>query len=436
MPVRLPTLLLLLSVLGAGCAAGPQLSPAPNLYWATGQNPFGEVPEAFRTPDIELVYATDRRPIESEDDGQAYDHNRSHSLAMGIATVRIGEDLTWDEIVQASTTSQRSRRIPMSVVAIEEIARLPASNTPQIFIDGLPQERPEYVAELEAGEAAFEALLRERLAQTPVNEVFIYVHGYANTFDDAAIRMATLWHYLGRQGVPIAYTWPAGQKGLLQGYNYDRESSEFTIFHLKQLLRVLGRMEEIDRIHIIAHSRGTDVVLSTMRELWIELRSSGGEVKKLSNVIIAAADIDWDVLQQRLTAERMPNLLENWVFYMSEEDKAIGLSTWLFSSLARLGRITADDLSPQQQETLAQADGIQVVDVNVKSGFIGHSYFITNPAVLSDIILVLRDGRRAGAENGRPLERMDGVFWSLDDRYLVDQDHAGGTEARRHEGTE
>jgi hypothetical protein len=73
-------------------------------------------------------------------------------------------------------------------------------------------------------------------------------------------------------------------------------------------------------------------------------------------------------------------------------------------------------LSPQQQETLAQAEGIQVVDVNVKSGFIGHSYFITDPAVLSDIILVLRDGNRAGAENGRPLGRMDGVFWSLDDR--------------------
>ncbi|MHC4947325.1 MAG: alpha/beta hydrolase, partial [Planctomycetota bacterium] len=250
----------------------------------------------------------------------------------------------------------------------------------------------------------------------------IFVHGYANTFENAAVRTATLWHYLGRRGLPIAYTWPAGQTGLLQGYNYDRESSEFTIFHFKQFMRVLHRIEELERVHVVAHSRGTDVLLTTLRELWIEYRSADREVKKLANVIIAAADIDWQVFQQRITAERLPNLLENWVFYMSEEDRAIGLSTWLFSSLARLGRIRADDLTPEQQARLVEAEHVQVIDVRVRGDFFGHAYFVTNPAVLSDLILVIRDGRRAGAENGRPLERLNNVFWSLDDDYLVEDD--------------
>ena len=45
-----------------------------------------------------------------------------------------------------------------------------------------------------------------------------------DSFEDAIFRIAELWHFLGREGVPIAYTWPAGHPGLLRGYNYDRES--------------------------------------------------------------------------------------------------------------------------------------------------------------------------------------------------------------------
>ena len=48
----------------------------------------------------------------------------------------------------------------------------------------------------------------------------------------------------------------------------------------------------------------------------------------------------------------------------------------------------------------------------------GHNYFRTNPAVSSDLVLTLRFGRPPGAENGRPLEHIDGLFWKVDDDYL------------------
>ena len=70
--------------------------------------------------------------------------------------------------------------------------------------------------------------------------------------------IAELWHFLGRQGVPILYTWPAGFGGL-RGYTRDRESGGFTIFHLKQFLRLLASTPELEELNIIAHSRGTDV---------------------------------------------------------------------------------------------------------------------------------------------------------------------------------
>jgi hypothetical protein len=60
---------------------------------------------------------------------------------------------------------------------------------------------------------------------------------------------------------------------------------------------------------------------------------------------------------------------------------------------------------------------MQVIDAHVRTDFLGHSYFHENPAVSSDLILLLRDNRGPGAENGRPLIRRDNNFWEIDDTY-------------------
>ena len=52
-------------------------------------------------------------------------------------------------------------------------------------------------------------------------------------------------------------------------------------------------------------------------------------------------------------------------------------------------------------------------------GRYGHNYFRTNPAVASDLVLTVRYGRLPGAENGRPLEQVGGLFWRIDDNYLT-----------------
>src|SRR6202012_1086510 len=117
--------------------------------------------------------------------------------------------------------------------------------------------------------------------------------------------MADLWHFLGRRGVPIAYSWPAGSTGAL-AYFYDRESSEFTVYHLKQMLRLVASCPEVQRVHIIGHSRGTDVVVSALRELHLEIRGSGRQTRdvlKLQTVVLAAPDLDVDVIIQRLTTD-------------------------------------------------------------------------------------------------------------------------------------
>jgi esterase/lipase superfamily enzyme len=277
-------------------------------------------------------------------------------------------------------------------------------------------------ASLQAQAQSEEALRREivhRLSITPEKEILIFIHGYNNDFDDAAFTLAELWHFLGREGVPLLYTWPAGYGGM-RGYAYDRESGEFTVFHLKQLLRALGRMPEVKRIHLLAHSRGTDVTLSAVRELAIEARAAGIDPRqryRVANLILAAPDLDMEVLGQRVIAERIGAVAELVTIYTSEGDKAIGVAEKLFGSIRRLGRVTAGSMPPEVARLAEEAVNVTVVESRIRGGVIGHGYFHTDPAASSDLILVIRDRRRPGAEHGRPLEPADITLWVLEEGY-------------------
>jgi esterase/lipase superfamily enzyme len=410
---------ILVSLVTAGCA-GPSLAPAPNLYWATGENPFGDVPQDLQTTAAQVLYATDRKPEGEKDGILQYGYHRSQSVAVGIATIQMGENLTWEQLVEASTQKEHPHKVPLALTGVEELVRMPPSNTPMEVVNGEPVENPDYLKAVAEAEAQITEIVRAQMAKSPVKDAFVFVHGYNNTFEDAAFRMATLWHYMGRPGVAILYSWPAGHPGLLRGYTYDRESSEFTVHHLKQIASILARCPEVHRIHVVGHSRGTDVVMNTLREAWIATRMmTDRRASKLGNVVIAAADIDWDVLQQRIAAERVFAGIDNIAFYLSDEDKALGISHWLFGSVARIGQLGMNMLTPEQRDMIVKQDQIQIIETKVKSDFIGHAYFIDNPAVLSDVILFLRDGKRPGAERGRPLSRRPGEFWTLTDDYLV-----------------
>jgi esterase/lipase superfamily enzyme len=268
-------------------------------------------------------------------------------------------------------------------------------------------------------------MIRERLTTAPRNEVLLYVHGVKNDFDESLYTTTELWHYLGREFVPIAYSWPAGRGGMLRGYSYDRESSEFTVFHFKRFLEWVATIPEVEGIHLIAHSRGTDVALTALRELTIEWRGRSEtalERFKLRNVVIAAPDINLEVSLQRTEREGTRWTAEQWTTYTSTRDKAIGSAEWLFGGL-RFGNAdydTVDNMSKMWGETLMDSAGRDsVIQYEGKSGgHHGHDYFRTNPAVASDLVLAVRYGRSPGAENGRPLKQVGGLFWKIDDDYL------------------
>jgi len=182
-------------------------------------------------------------------------------------------------------------------------------------------------------------------------------------------------------------------------------------------------------VHIIAHSRGTDVATTALRELRIEYGdpAAARSATKLGTLVLAAADLDAEVASQRVGADQVLFVPERTEFYASAGDRALGLSDWMFGSGQRVGMLQPKDLSKRDMQILLQSSRVEAVDAEVKTPkMFSHSYFIAHPAASSDLILLLRDGRAAGAENGRPLVRDPSGFWILNDYYPASQPAGSG----------
>ena len=377
------------------------MMPTPNIHVGdTDHEIYTGLPDELKSNEVPLFYITDRVPEKDEKGKLKYGYKRSPSLAFGSTVVNLGEEVSWEELLAASRSGKRIKDVKMSVETITEIVRSADTPLPYVEIDDVIVELPEYVAKRAAAAEVFRKVLVQQLALTPRKEVFIFVHGFHNDFNDAAFAMGELWHFLGRIGVPIIYTWPAGYPGLF-GYTYDRESSEFTIYHLRQVLELMASFPEVEKINLIGHSRGTDVVVSAVRELSIEARAKGLSPRKfykLHNLMLAAPDLDAQVAAQRLIGDHVAWSADRVTIYTSPADRAIGWSRKLFASPK--GRIGNLDPSSMTEQTKLVLDGgnANIAFINFDASAdksdsgadrFGHSYFRNAPTAVSYTHLTL-----------------------------------------------
>lgn len=403
------------------CSSKTYLMPTPNIYTRPDLNPFDAVPSDLQGDEISVLYITDRVPESTEPDHWQYGLERSRSTAFGEAVVQMGPDLSWGQIVEASRAQKRKKDVELNIIATREQGRF-AKTPPTLVLSDLQlkshQKRPVDPVQAQA-EKKFKDELRRRLALTPRKEVFIYVHGFANTFEDAVYVSAEMWHFLGREGVPVCYTWPAGIGGV-KAYEYTLSSTQFTVYHFKQALRLIASCPEVEKVHIIAHSRGTAVTVDTLRELHLEIRGTADTQKtlKLGTVILAAADLDLDVVIARNATERISKAAEHVALYISSTDKALSFSNWLSQGRGRLGNLDINIFSPSELEALRSSRHLQLIDARLhKPGLLGHSYFHKSPAVSSDLALLMRYQLWPGAAYGRPLHTTEQGVWMIEDGY-------------------
>ena len=371
--VRLLVAIAMAVLLGlAGCATTHPLMPTPVLYIGAQAKPlFTKAPAEVQTPPLDLLFITDRAPATNPDEPEPYTADRSRSMAFGSTTILFGQDMTWDALVKQSLLAERSTPTDLKLGPTKELGRYPripydVAETPA----GLTRA-PAVVDAHEAANRALQAEIARRLALSPRKEIVLYVHGVSNSFSDAALTMGEMCHFLGREFVCAIFTWPAGGKhGILFGYEEDYESSTFAVEHLRKAIRTIADTPGLERIHILAHSRGTDVLATALSELSFESYMQQTTLPrrvKLGNVVLMAPDLDIEVAPEKILAiisdpdvpygatpdpHAVFQALRPFhlTIYVSPDDKALATSGWLFGSLARLGRVDTSVLTPEQIE--------------------------------------------------------------------------------------
>ena len=111
-------------------------------------------------------------------------------------------------------------------------------------------------------------MINAHLARSRTKSINIYVHGYKVTFENPLLATAELRHFLGYDGVFLAYSWPSTPKTL--AYISDSETASFSARNLRNFLRFLAEKTNARRINIIGDSAGTRVVSRAVADLALQ----------------------------------------------------------------------------------------------------------------------------------------------------------------------
>ncbi len=394
--------------------------PTPAIYAAPqNQAAVDSAQSMSASEDLDLVYVTDRKQIADPQTGAlSYGSDRSYTMSFGSIEMRVEPDSN-------AATGE------LKLVAVKEIGRFPEVPYQAKLTPGGYRRAPDVVAAHEEAVASLQGEIRRRLAKTERKEVVVFIHGYNNTFSDAADATGNICRLLGRDFVCVVLTWPAGgSRGAFVGYNVDRESGEFAVSGMRKAIRAIGETPGLRAVDLIAHSRGTDVLASAFHLLGVETyvsRASINESLKVRNIVLFAPDIDIDVATTKIFdvfsdpdepygARKNPNATIkqgslHLTIYSSPADQALGLSANIFGSRLRLGQL---NLSGPEAKALRADPGhfADLIEVDENTGAFGHGYFLSNPAVRSDLVALIRDGLKPG-DPGRPLVEIGKAFWRI-----------------------
>ena len=373
------------------CAKKPAneifLMPAPDVYDAGAIDPFTDTDPIETIPYEGMLYATDREPADGKGKEAFYQNKRGFVLRLGVGYLQLGDtNISWEEARKISLLKNRPDNYPLKITGGEEFGILADSYS--VFtrpVDPGPEsDKPAKI---------FAAKVNEKLAQSTRKDIYIYVHGYKVVFENPLLVAAELWHFLGYDGVFIAYAWPSTPKNL--AYFSDLETTSLSSYNFRIFLEYLARETKAENIHIIGYSAGTRVVINALGQLALIYKGESKEAfrkhLRIGHVILTASDFDRQLFGAYIN-EGILDVPKDTTIYLSELDSALSLSKWIFNR-QRLGQMWEGRQLPEGlADLLWQADDLALIDVSdvEKAGTgNGHAYFRQSPWVSSDILSTL-----------------------------------------------
>lgn len=320
---------------------------------------------------VTVWYGTNRAPLDDHGngDGGGFSGRASSTLHLGSCTV---------DVPASAPIGGRPRR------------RLGRADTRRelTFTGSRPLDRDAYLAGMAE---ALDATLNDRRA------VFVYVHGYRTTFEEAAVRAAQLHMDLKIPGVTAFFSWPS--RATAGGYSADEDAVQLSERHLCAFLTDLCRKSSAKKVHLLAHSMGSRALLRVaMRAAENSTRTQGIE---LGQLILAAPDIDSAFFASEADAFR--HLAEGTTLYTSSRDLALQSSSLVHRG-PRAGR---QPMSPPPA-------GVNVIDAApIDVSLLGHGYYSAAFPVLTDIHALLYDQHDPTARIG--LRNLGDSRWGFRD---------------------
>lgn len=199
------------------------------------------------------------------------------------------------------------------------------------------------------------------------SDVLIYVHGFKQTFETAALDAAHLADGIKFRGQTMVFSWPS--KAGLFDYAYDRESAMWSRDDFERVLHSVVTSQSAGRVHIVAHSMGTMLTLESLRLFYARYGDSIAD--KIGAVVFASPDIDMDVFAS--ATQRIGPLARKITVVTATNDRALALSGRLAGGMTRVG--AAEKVAIEQL-------GVRVIDASEAGwGVINHDLFLSNAEV-------------------------------------------------------
>ncbi|MBW2294183.1 MAG: alpha/beta hydrolase [Deltaproteobacteria bacterium] len=408
---------LFLHALGCG-GLGPDqifLMPPPDVYDDGVIDPFADAISIEDLPYDGILYATDRSPATEEASEPFYANAPGGLLRLGVARVDlVGNEVSWDDIRDISLLKQKSARYPLKVAAIREYGVLDRSATQFSSPDSIGAD-PHLPAE------RFASSVNSKLATSNRKDVYIYVHGYKVVFENPILVAMELWHFLGYDGVFIAYSWPSTPSRF--AYLKDTETAEGNARDLRLLIEYLAEETNVERINIIGYSAGTRLVARTLEQLALkherDLRAEIQATLRIGKVLLIGSDIDREVFANYL-ADGLLEVPGHVSIYVAEQDRALRFAERL-TRRQRVGQAwSRTAMAPQLVEYLIEPEaGLSIINVSAAPGASsgnGHRYFRQSPWASSDVLITLSTDLAPG-DRGLVREG-DSPVWTFPNDYI------------------
>ena len=329
---------------------------------------FNKSPKEDQGGTIRLFYGTNRIPTGRVDDKDTYGEE-TDQLHVGFCEVQIPFDHERGEMERPLINYFEDEEVHVVVKSVKEL---------QVV--------------------AFNSDFKDMLNKSPEKHALIFVHGYWTTFEDAARRTAQFGWDIPFDGVSGFFSWPS--EGKFAPYPADDARARASSGKFREFLELILDHDELEEVHIIAHSMGSLVLSLSIKDMVQDL-AIAPKLEKVVQLIMGAPDIDQAEFRETILPH-FNKVARQRTIYASDHDKALQLSSGIRSGLKRLG---------QSGKNIFYAVGIESVESSNLKTNNSHGYMFRNPSILGDIYFLITQNLPPGKRRLRQINIPNKQYW-------------------------